>query len=127
MPTSRSRSTALTCRVNQAMPLIVFGGEDDSDATLKTVEMLDMTNRRNRWKIAHDMPQTLCSSSGIVAGDYVYVLGGWSKCNTPSSAALRCRIEALMKSTTQPNAPNVWETLPDSLFKKQHAQLSATP
>ena len=50
MPTSRSRSTALTCCVNQVMLLIVIGGEDDSDATLKTVEMLDMTNPRNAWK-----------------------------------------------------------------------------
>ena len=45
--------------------------------------------------------------------DYVYVLGGWSKWNTPSSAAFRCRIEALMKSTTQPNAQNICEILPE--------------
>ena len=32
------------------------------------------------------MPETLCSSSGVLAGDYVYVLGGWSKRKTPSSA-----------------------------------------
>ena len=113
MLTSRSRNTALTCSVNQAMLLIIIGGEDDSEATLKTVEILDMTNQRNLWKKAHDMAETLCSSSGVHADDYVYVLGGWSKRNTPSSATFRCTIEALMKSITQPNVPNVWETLPE--------------
>ena len=113
MLTSRSRSIALISHINQTVLLIVIGGEDDSDASLKTVEILDMTNQSIGWQTAHDTPETLCSSSGVVAGDYIYVLGGWSKRNNPSSAAFRCKIDALVKSTTQPNAPNVWEVLPE--------------
>ena len=114
MPTSRSRSTAITCRVDQAVLLIVIGGEDDSDAPLKTVEVLDLTNPSTGWRRACDTPETLCSSSGAEAGGYIYVLGGWSKRNVSSSAAFRCSIDALMKST-QPkfNTPNIWEVLPE--------------
>ena len=50
MLTNRSRSTAITCCVDPAMLLIIICGEDDSDPTLKTVEMLDMTNPRNASK-----------------------------------------------------------------------------
>ena len=112
MPTKRSRSIALTCYFNQAVLLIVIGGEDDTDTSLKTVEILDLTNPQNGWLRAHDVPETLCNSSGTVAGDYIYVIAGWSKRNNPSSTAFRCRIQDLIHSIYQPNAPNVWETLP---------------
>ena len=114
MPTSRSRSTALTCHVNQTVLLIVIGGEDDSDTSLNTVEILNMTDSRSGWQTAHHTPEPLCSSSGVVVtSEYVYVLGGWSKRNNPSSAAFRCSINSLIESTRQPNAPNVWERLPE--------------
>ena len=112
MPTRRSRSIALTCHFNQAVLLIVIGGEDDADTSLKTVEILDLTNPQNGWQRACDTPETLCSSSGTIAGDYIYILTGWSKRNNPSSAAFRCRIEDLIDSINQPIATNVWETLP---------------
>ena len=112
MPTARSRSISLTCYFNQAALLIVIGGEDDSDTSLKTVEILNLTNPQNGWQRAHDVPETLCSSSGTVAGDYIYVITGWSKRNNPTSTAFRCKIEDLIASIDQPTAPNVWETLP---------------
>ena len=113
MPTRRSRSIALICHFNQAVLLIVIGGEDDTDTSLKTVEILNLSDPRNGWKRACDTPETLCSSSGTVVGDYIYILAGWSKRNTYSSATFRCRIEHLIASTDQPNATNVWETLPE--------------
>ena len=112
MPTRRSRSIALTCHFNEAVLLIVIGGEDDTDSSLKTVEILDLTNPQNGWQRAHDVPETLCSSSGTVVGDYIYVIAGWSKRNNHSSSAFRCKIADLIASVYQPNAPNVWETLP---------------
>ena len=113
MPTGRSRMIALTCDYQGAKVLIVIGGEDDSDASLKTVEIVDMTDPSNGWQKAHDIPETLCSSSGTIAGGYIYVLGGWSKRNNPSSAAFRCTVDALIKSIIQPDADNPWETLPE--------------
>ena len=113
MPTPRSRSLALTCMFMNAKLLIVIGGESDAETSLKKVEILDMTNPNAAWTTANDLPETVCSSSGTVAGDYIYVLGGWSKRNNPSSAVFRCSIAALVESTTQPNAINVWEKLPD--------------
>ena len=112
MPTPRSRSLALTCMFMNAKLLIVIGGESDAETSLKKVEILDMTNPNAAWTTANDLPETVCSSSGTVAGDYIYVLGGWSKRNNPSSAVFRCSIAALVESTRS-NAVNVWEKLPD--------------
>ena len=118
MTTGRSRTAALTFLYNGASLLVVIGGEDDSDKTLQTVSVLNMTDPSGGWSRAQDIPETLSCSSAAIANGYIYILGGWNKRNRPTSAVFRCQIDNLIATclpfdSYQPSAQNVWETLPD--------------
>ena len=130
MPTRRSRTTALTFSTPEINVLIVIGGENEDDSTLKTVEIMDWSDKK--WYKGLDIPEPLCCSSGSITNDYIYLLGGWTRRNTHSSAVFRCNVYSLL-ATCQPIEPahqhppfqmiacaqvqnlsqNKWETLPD--------------
>ena len=99
MPTRRSRTTALTFSTPEINVLIVIGGEDEDDSTLRTVEIMDWSDQK--WYRGLDIPEPLCCSSGSIANGYIYLLGGWTRRNTHSSAVFRCNVYSLL-ATCQP-------------------------
>ena len=75
-----------------------------------------MTN--GEWYIAQSLPETMCCASGTTVNGYVYLLGGWTKRDQSSPAVFRSSVDALFKTsqpaaTFQPNAADVWDTLPN--------------
>ena len=114
MPTGRGRTTALKLDYNGHVLLIVIGGEDDNDETLKTVEILNLSIPNGTWQRARDIPGPIASSSATIVNGFIYLLGGWSKRDQPSASVYRCNVEALI-ATALPgnNMGQVWETLPD--------------
>lgn len=114
MPTSRSRTTALIGHSSmlKTFVLIVIGGEDNNDESLKIVEIFDVSRRV--WYTAQDTPETLCSTSGTIVNGDIYLLGGWTKRNIHSSAVFMCNLDDLINSALQPQTSNnVWKKLPD--------------
>ena len=120
MPTRRCRTTALvhTDPQSGASYIIVIGGEDDNEATLTTVEILEPNGQ---WCHAKDIPEALSGSSGTIVNGYLYLLGGWSKREHPTSSVYRCKVDKLIESrqlaipfqATTPVGEDVWEKLPD--------------
>ena len=73
MPTKRYCMTA----VCTGTALIVAGGKDKEDHSLKTVEV--MNTDTHQWYTAANLPEPLGNSLLMVSGDHIYVLGGWTK------------------------------------------------
>ena len=69
MPTKRWGSTALCT----GTALIVAGGTTKQDLKLGTVEIMNIATKQ--WSTAADLPQPVRNSTGVVCGDYVYILG----------------------------------------------------
>ena len=121
MPTRRSRTTTLAYTCNGISYIIVIGGEDDNGATLTTVEIFKATAPHSSWCRGKDIPEALSCSSGAIANGYLYLLGGWSKHDHPTSSAFRCKVDDLIESRQlvvsfqdQKQITEVaWEKLPD--------------
>lgn len=120
MPTRRCRTTALVYTDPQSREsyIIVIGGEDDKEEMLTTVEILDANNR---WCEAKSIPEALSGSSGTIVNGDLYILGGWSRREHPTSSVFRCKVDTLLQSRqlaipfqeATPIRNEVWEKLPD--------------
>ena len=76
--------------------LIVAGGYDDNDNTLKTVGVLNTETRQ--WHTAPDLPELLAWSSLTLCGDLVYLLGGVNK-DGATNLVYSCSLSSLLLST----------------------------
>lgn len=114
MPSRRCRATSLKWHHEGKAFLIVIGGEDVSNSTLKTVEILNLAEEGNYWQRAQDIPEPLSCTSGTIVNGVIYILGGWSKRDHQFSSAYRCNVQDLI-ATTIPgnNMGEVWGKLPD--------------
>ena len=92
MPTKRSET--VTVSIKNA--LIAAGGVDQDNKILKTVEVLDIPSQE--WSIAADLLVPLMCASTTICGDYIYMLGGWSKKITPTNSVYRCSLTDLLES-----------------------------
>ena len=77
--------------------LIVVGGYDDKDQTLKTVEMLNTETRQ--WHTAPDLPEPLANPSLSLCGDLYYLLGGCNKNDNFTNLVYFCSLSSLLLSS----------------------------
>ena len=77
MPTKRARMAAVTF---DGM-IYVFGGVPNRGGkTLDTVEVFNPeAGKRGAWKKLAKLPTPLAATSAVVAGDKIYVIGGWNR------------------------------------------------
>ena len=112
MPTPRSRSTSVTCYYDDIHLLVVIGGERHIRKALKTVEVLDIANKK--WYSACDLPESRYSCSATVYNGYIYALGGWHEREHPIPSVLRISIQNLVQSCLIPTtADSTWQFIKD--------------
>ena len=92
MPTKRCLATALCV----GTALIVAGGRGEDRIVKKTVEI--MNTEQCKWLTAAELPEPLFSSSAVLCGDHIYLMGGKDQYNQSTSAVYTCSLSALLKS-----------------------------
>ena len=85
---------------------------------ITTVEILEPTAQNSRWYRAKDIPEALHGSSATIVNGCLYVLGGWNKCDHPTSSVFKCNIDTLIYSCQlappfQATSEKIWDKLPD--------------
>jgi len=96
--------TEMRCEVtaiSHQQMLIVMGGK-----VLSTTELFDATI--DWWFKCDDLPQPLYCSHSVIVGDTLYVLGGITKYNNPSTAVYAAPLGTL--SNHQPKWQNLVDT-----------------
>ena len=107
MLTARSRSTSITCSYGKSQLLVVIGGERHIRKALKTVEVLDISNKK--WYSACDLPESRYSCSATVFNGFIYALGGWLERENPIRSVLRISIHDLVQSCIAPTKSSTWQ------------------
>ena len=97
MPTKRWDSTALCTKSD----LIVAGGVNEQNVSLKTVEMMNIETLQ--WSTAADLPQPLAGTPGAVCGD-VYILA----LERDSKSMYLCPVSTLIQSCRSKPTVNMW-------------------
>ena len=111
MLTPRSRSTSVTCHYGVSQLLVILGGERHIRKTLKTVEVLDIANKK--WYSACDLPESRYSCSATVYNGYIYALGGWHEREHPTRSVLRISIQNLVQSCLTQTSDSTWQFIKD--------------
>ena len=107
MFTGRHNSTAIKC----GGYMIVAGGVGVHGQLLSSVEAMNLTSKK--WISCSDLPFPVCSASGAVINENLYLLGGKSS-SGPVCSVLTCTLKSLISRREEVNS--VWRSLPNLPF-----------
>ena len=100
--------------------LIITGGEDDKGKTLSSTELFDSTN--GQWYICSDLPQPGNMLRSVIVDNILYLLGGYNKDGSFSTAVFTASLDTLSRHqlmwNTHQDTPWCWSA-PVSINGKQ--------